>query len=220
MFRQIQTQRSRLADEVYRQILDAIHKGAIGPEERIVQEKLAREFVISRTPVREALLRLEQEGVLETAGRGGFTIRTTSTAEVRELYQSRTAIEGMSARIVAELEDPARIAAIRRVIEREEAIQSTSATDYFNANRAIHRSIVEQTGNRYLLEMYDNIWNRGVSFHLFAAIEKVDLSKSLGEHMALCDAMEGGDPDKAQAAMIRHIEDGLDLQLEALALTS
>lgn len=220
MFRQIQTQRSRLADEVYRQILDAIHKGSIGPQERIVQEKLAKEFVISRTPVREALLRLEQEGVLETAGRGGFTIRTTSTEEVREIYQARTAIEGMAARILAELKDPARIAEIRRVIEREEDIKSATTADYFDANRAIHRSIVEQTGNRYLLEMFDNIWNRGVSFHLFAAIEKVDLSKSLGEHMALCDAIESGDPDKAQAAMIAHINDGLDLQLEALAIGS
>lgn len=218
MFKQIETHRSRLADEVYRQILEAIQKRVIGPHERIVQEKLAKEFVISRTPVREALLRLEQEGVLETAGRGGFTIRAIDTGEVRDIYTARAAIDGMAARILAERDDPDRLAEIRRIIEREENIQSASTMDYFDANRAIHRSIVERTDNRYLLDMFDNIWNRGLAFHVFAAIEKVDLSKSLGEHMILCDAIATGDPDRAQAAMIAHIENGLDLQLEALAV--
>ncbi len=218
MFKQIETQQSRLADEVYRQILDVIHLGGIAPQERIVQERLAKELKVSRTPVREALLRLEQEGVLVTAGRSGFKIRELSTDDVRESYQARGAVEGHAARIIATMRDPSIIDEIRAVIEREENIEGAEAVDYFNANRAIHRTIVEQTRNRYLLEMFDIIWNRGISYRMFAAIERLDLSKSLGGHMALCDAMERGSPEEALAAMLEHIEDGLELQFEALAL--
>ena len=86
----------------------------------------------------------------------------------------------------------------------------------FNANRAIHRRFVELVENRYLLEMFDNIWNRGIAFRLFAAIEKVDLSKSLGDHMALVDAIETGDMVVALEAFIDHIRQGYELQNEAL----
>jgi DNA-binding GntR family transcriptional regulator len=218
MFKQIETHQSRLADEVYRQILDVIHLGGIAPRERIVQEKLAKELKVSRTPVREALLRLEQEGVLITAGRSGFTIREVSNEEVRQIYDARAAVDGHAAWIIASSRDPSMTDAIQAVIEREENIEGAETLDYFNANRAIHRAIVEQTGNHYLLEMFDNIWNRGNSFRIFAAIERIDLAKSLGEHIYLCDAMREGTPEAAREAMIKHIADGLDLQLEALAM--
>ena len=63
--------------------------------------------------------------------------------------------------------------------------------------------------------MFDNIWNRGTAFRLFAAIEKVDLAKSLGDHMALVDAIETGDRTVALDAFIEHIQDGFDLQMAA-----
>ena len=84
----IKIQRRRLADEVYDQLLESITIGDIGPDDRLVQERLAAELDISRTPVREALLRLEQEGVLVTANRGGFKLHRMSEPEVRQLYQA------------------------------------------------------------------------------------------------------------------------------------
>ena len=65
--------------------------------------------------------------------------------------------------------------------------------------------MVELTGNRYLLEMFDNIWNRATSYNLFAAIEKLDLAKSLGDHLRLVDAIETGNPTVAMEAIVDHI---------------
>ena len=70
----IQPTRRRLADQVYDQIINAIVNRDIVSEDRLIQEKLAAELQISRTPVREALMRLEQEGVLEVTNRGSFKI--------------------------------------------------------------------------------------------------------------------------------------------------
>lgn len=217
----IRTDRRRLADEVYARILDAILSGEIAEDERLVQEKLAARLQISRTPVREALLRLEQDGILATSARGGFVRRILSDEEVREIYDARAAVEGQAARILAQrVGDPGGAAALERLratIRREEAITARTVQAYFEANRAIHREIVALSGNRYLLEMFDNIWNRALSFHLFSAIEKIDLAQSLGAHMALADAIAAGDGPAATEAIVEHIRDGLELQIEALA---
>jgi len=214
--KRITAERRRLAEQVYDQLLAAIISGEIGFEDRLVQEKLAAEMAISRTPVREALLRLEQEGVLVTSPRGGFVLYRMVEGEVRELYQARAAVESQAARILAVQNDPAKAADLRATITREEDIASPSVRAYFDANRAIHRRFVELVSNRYLLEMFDNIWNRGSAFQLFAAIERVDLAQSLGDHMALVDAVETGDKAVALEASIEHIQKGFDLQMAAL----
>ena len=217
MFTQLPNVQSRLASDVYEQILNAILSGHIAPGERIVQEKIAAEINVSRTPVREALLRLEQEGILEISGRSGFTIRQINATEVGQIYQAREAVEGYAARLVSEAANPAQYLRIGKVILREEKLSSQNVEDYFHANKRIHRAIVEETGNRYMMEQFDGIWNRGISFRLFAAIDTVNLTKSLAEHHVLLDAIKSGTPDQAQRAMILHIRDGLDLQLKALA---
>lgn len=212
----IRTERPRLADQVYEQLLEAIMTNEIGVEDRLVQEKLAAEMQISRTPVREALLRLEQDGVLQASPRGGFMIYRMSEGEVKELYQARAAIEGQAARILASHNDAQKNAMLRQTIIREENIQSPTARAYFDANRKIHRRFMELIDNRYLLDMFDNIWNRAIAFQLFAAIENVDLSKSLGDHEALVDAIETGDKGHALEVFVDHINDGFNLQIEAL----
>lgn len=212
----IKQDRPRLADIVYNQLLEAIRSGAISDDERLVQEKLAEEMQISRTPVREALLRLEQEGILVVAQRGGFRVYRMSRDEVHELYQARAAIEGQAMRVLATNPDAKKMQELRKLIEKEENISSPSIDAYFTANRNIHRKIVELSDNRYLLEMFDNIWNRGVSYNLFAAIAKIDLAQSLGDHLKLVDAIETGNPIVAMEAIVDHIAHGFDLQIKAL----
>jgi len=215
-FDSIQPQRRRLADEVYEQLVAAIMARKIGPEDSLVQEKLAADMQISRTPVREALMRLEQEGVLEVSKRGSFRLYRMDDQEVRELYQSRAAVESQCARILAVRHDPKQIAALRKIVEREENIQDESARAYFEANRNIHRAFVEMANNRFLLEMFDMIWGKAMAFHLFASIENIDLTKSLGDHMSLVDAIERGDKTEALEVFIDHIKDGFDLQMKGI----
>lgn len=212
----ISRDRRRLADIVYDQLLEAIRSGTIAADKRLVQEKLADELQISRTPVREALLRLEQDGILASSARGGFLIHSMTAEEVRELYQARAAIEGQALRILAAQNDARKNEDLRKTINREENISSPSIAAYFEANRNIHRRFVELSNNRYLLEMFDNIWNRGVSYNLFSAIDKLDLSKSFGDHLRLVDALETGDVTVATDAIVGHIGHGYDLQMEAL----
>ena len=216
-FQAIEPSRARLADEVYRQVLDAVLAGDLAPGERIVQDRIAQEINVSRTPVREALLHLEREGILAWAGTAGFTVRGIDESEVRDIYQAREAIEGYAARVVAEQRSAASLKRIEQTVEKEESIATGGVEEYFHANRRIHRSIVEETGNRYLLKSFDAIWNRGFSFRVFASIEHSDLDASLHEHAGLVASMRSDHPRETGEAMIAHIRQGLTLQLRALA---
>lgn len=216
-FKAIEPNRVRLADEVYRQVLDAVLAGDLRPGERIVQDRIAEEINVSRTPVREALLHLEREGILARAGTAGFTVRGISESEVRDIYQAREAIEGYAARLVAEQRSAASLRRIERTVEKEESIAAGGVEEYFHANRRIHRSIVEETGNEYLVKSFDAIWNRGFSFRVFATIEHAGLDASLHEHAGLVASMRSDHPREAGEAMIAHIRQGLTLQLRGLA---
>ena len=218
-FKSLSQPRIRLAEQVYSQIIQAIHDGAITGEDRIVQEKLAEEFGISRTPVREALFRMEQEGILAVAGHGGFRIRKIGKEEIADIYDTRCSIESFAARLLAEHNDRDRNERLRHIVADAEDLKNASVKAYFNANLTVHRAIVDATNDRFLLEFFDNVWNRGTSFTLFATIESTDLSKSLGDHMSLIDAVDTGDGAKAAERMISHIRDGHRLQTEAGSLS-
>ena len=212
----IQPTRRRLADQVYDQIINAIVNRDIVSEDRLIQEKLAAELQISRTPVREALMRLEQEGVLEVTNRGSFKIYQMDDKEVRELYQSRAAIEGQCARILASINDPTHIEELRKTIIKKEDLKIHTARAYFEANRNIHFKFVELADNRFLLQMFNMILGKANIFPIFAAIENVDLKKSLGDHMQLVDVIETGDKTKTLEVFTNHIQEGFELQLQGL----
>ncbi len=216
VLKQIKTHRRRLADKVYDQLVEAIMSREVSAKDRLVQEKLAAELNISRTPVREALMRLEAEGVLEVTASGGFRLARMDQAEVRQLYQARAAIEGQAARILAARADPTTLDRLRNLIRKEEDLTNPSTRDYFIANRRIHRAFMVEAKNKFLLEMFEMIWGRAMAFHLFSAIENVDISQSLGDHLNLVDAIATGDVTEAFETFTVHIQTGLALQIEGL----
>lgn len=216
-FAPLERNQTRLADFVYRQVFDAIIAGRLSPGQRLVQPLLAAEMEVSRTPVREALLRLEAEGIVESSGRGGFVVRSLGVDEARSIYELRAAVEGYAARMVAERGDPKAIESVRLAISKTEAGAAT-VEEGFELNREVHRSIVVATGNSMFVEMVDAIWGRSQAFLLYAKLHAADLRflESEPTHEAVLAAIESGNGVAAQAAMVGHILSGLDLQAKAL----
>ncbi len=206
----------RLAEEVYDQLYTGINSGLIHPNERIVQERLADELEVSRTPVREALIRLEHEGILVREGRSGYVIRQFTGQEIGQIYSAREAVECHALGLLCEMNDAQLVKRLFDIVESEENRSRSTLNEYYEANKLIHRTFVKATGNRFLLEMFDQIWNRNVGFVVFSALEKENLSVSLTGHLALCEAVERRDSQLAIEAMRDHIREGLTLQNGAL----
>jgi DNA-binding GntR family transcriptional regulator len=197
-----------LGDEVYDRIVTALVEGTLEPGDRLIQDRLAEELDVSRTPVRDALKRLHVEGVLEPAGRRGYVVRRLADNDIEAIYDTRRVIEGHAAELAAELGGPA-IASIRSAFEAATAQRASSPGQVFNASRAIHRAIVQAGRNHYLLDFFDAIWGRAAIGLAYQQGWTLETHEELVEHHRnLIDALDGASPDKARHVMLEHIAEG------------
>jgi DNA-binding GntR family transcriptional regulator len=199
-----------LAAEVYERLLDAVVDGRLGPGEHLVQDRLAEELDVSRTPVRDALMRLHREGILEPGGRRGYLVREPAASEIRHFYEARMAIEGSAAQLLAAA-GPGRSGTARSVLDEITSNPPRSTRESFDANRRLHRTIVAATGNNYLVDSFDAIWNRGMTVVIYRDFSSAyPYEGFVPEHRELLATLETVTPESARDAMIAHICSGLD----------
>lgn len=215
-FARIEQQPRRLADQVYDQLLDAILKGEIAAGERLIQETLADELSVSRTPVREALLRLEREGILEPAPKRGFHVVEFTTSRALNVYEARQAVEGFAARLVAERASDDELEALRPVLEKVIVVDSFQGTT--EENWVAHRALVSATHNDALVDLFDSLWERAMMLRIrsdvwFATDERGELTHT---HAEVFEAIAARDGEKAEAAMVEHLQMGVDYHMEAV----
>lgn len=202
-----------LADQAYRRISEAMLSGRLAPGSRLVMDDLAAELSISRTPVRDALYRLEREGLLQAVGRrGGFVVRSLSPDDIKHLYDAREAVEVFAAQRVAELDgDPRAHGHISCAIDRAEMIDLSQPADAFAANRLVHRAVVEATGNTMLIDLFDAVWTRARALQVYSSYFRSQLVHRPIRHVhqPMLDALGQG-PTHAAEVMRKHIREGLD----------
>jgi len=200
-----------LADIAYERISQALLERTIEPGARLVMDQLAEQLDISRTPVRDALLRLEREGLIEPSGRRGFVVRAVSELDIVHLYEAREAVEGFAARRVAEL-GPQAIERVRSVVRSTAGTVMSDPRAVYDANMHIHRTVVEVVENPVLLTLFDDIWQRARGLAAFADYMAHDRTRRPidKQHLPLVKAFEAG-PDQAFVAMRDHIVAGKDV---------
>jgi DNA-binding GntR family transcriptional regulator len=199
-----------LADLAYERLTEALLSGELSPGDRLVQDVLALRLGISRTPLREALQRMEREGTIRASGGRGYVVPELTQADIAHLYEVREAVEGQAARLVA-ARAAASVDGIEAELRRLSAASGTGGRDAFQANRLAHRAVVEAAGNPFLLEVFDDLWGRSVTLQAwgdyYASVHPgIDL---VTDHADVLAALRSGDPDRAAAAMVAHVREGL-----------
>jgi DNA-binding GntR family transcriptional regulator len=203
-------QASTLADLAYERLTEALLAGELSPGDRLVQDVLAVRLGISRTPLREALQRMEREGTIRAAGGRGYVVPELTGEDIGHLYEVREAVEGQAARLVATRAASA-VDDIEAALRRLSADAGPSGRDAFQANRLAHRAVVEAAGNPFLLEVFDDLWGRSVTLQAwgdyYASVQAdVDL---VTDHADVLTALRSGDPDRAAVVMVAHVREGL-----------
>lgn len=206
-FQPIQDRPVSIGERVYDLIRSAIVSQRLAPGERVTEAKLATELAVSKTPVREALLRLEYIGLIEADGQRGGRIITPSRQSIQHAYEIREGLECQAARIVAISRNAADIARLRELAEtclrHAEKDDRQGFRDY---DRQVHLTLGEITRNPLLARMIND------SFDLTWTLRQRDVpnaSSSLAcakQHVDIVEALEDGDPDRAEAAMRAHVD--------------
>jgi DNA-binding GntR family transcriptional regulator len=214
----------RLASTIQARILS----GEIPSEARLRQETLAAEFGVSRTPVREALRKLQSAGIVVLEPRRGAIVRGPTPREVREAYLVRAELEGLAAELATPVigdEDIDRLRkaqelfrhSVESVIERRRtggpAAPWSSESDWERANNVFHQVIQEAAGNRQLLGAIAHL-HRSFPRHLtWAALSKSShlLGENIDEHRRILDAIERREPAGARAELAAHVRSAGEL---------
>lgn len=207
-----------LRQHVRAKVRAAILDGTLPPGGRVIEQDLARRFGISRGPVREALRQLELEGLVRCEPhRGTFVAITSHESHVRELYSLRAVLEGLAARIVA-TERREGIPVLQQIVERiGDAAGDLDCSRILDHDMELHRKLCEISGHRLLNATYEGIYGQIVGFSETILPSVPDRVPHVARsHQDLVDALKQGDPDVAEQAWRRHVNDSAERLLRIL----
>lgn len=192
------------ADETFHELHKRITDGKIKPGERIRESVIAEEFGLSRTPVREALRRLESSGLLIHQAHKGAVVRQLDHHEVTELYLMREVLEGTAAGLAAQHASKAEIASLYDLLEEQQRYEKDPIKSA-KINKLFHKAIHLGAHNRYLLDMLSSM---SLSMALLGKTTlgiKKRCSEASSEHRLIIDAIKARDSVAAEKFAKQHI---------------
>jgi DNA-binding GntR family transcriptional regulator len=200
------------ATELIRQ---AIIDGRLNPGQRLKEEELARELGISRTPVREALLMLQAEGLVDATPNRGATVHSYSAEDLDDLYKLRAELEGYATRRAAAKLADETIAGLRESCERFEGILDDEAElgELVKENLLFHQTILEGAGSIRLTTMVRQVIELPLVYRSYVWYSKEQQRISAHYHVQITRALEMRDADRAELIMKEHIFEARDLLL-------
>lgn len=210
------TTRSTPASPVYEQIRQAIVEGHYSPGQRLIEQRIAEELSLSRTPVREALHRLEAEGLVQSEPNRGAVVRALSVDDIADIYGLRARLEGYAAELAAQRATEEEIAAIDDGIAAFAHALAMPAQDLdvvretHDANRRIHDAILVAAKHDRLSQALGRTIDVPLVFQAFREFDRTETERSHLFHTVIRDAIVAGDGVRAGNLMSEHVLQGRD----------
>jgi DNA-binding GntR family transcriptional regulator len=202
----VSTKRRLHEEEGYLRLREAIVRGELVPNQRLVEADMSSTFKMPRAAVRTALLRLEHEGLIEREPHRGARVRLVSEKEAVEILQARAAVEGLAASQAALKITPAGADELRGVLERQRAaLADQDLLGASDVNAQLHAKIVELSGHATAQRLIRALNSQMVRFQFRTILIPGRPSQSLEEHLAIVEAVAAGDAERADRAMHRHL---------------
>lgn len=189
--------------DAYSLILAAIEAGHYRPGSRLVESELAERFGVSRTPVREALQRLETQAMLVRDGRS-LIVASLDHNQLAELYTVRAELEALAARLAARHASPEEVRVLAQMVDEDrKAVRDPEALA--RANKRFHRQIHLASHNRYLVQQLDLV-HRSMALMARTSLAAEGRGETaLSEHHRIIEAIAAGDGQAADQALRQHI---------------
>jgi GntR family transcriptional regulator, rspAB operon transcriptional repressor len=192
---------------IYREVRDEIVSLRRKPGEPIVERQIALKRGVSRTPVREALLRLADEALVDIFPQSGTFVARIPVSALPEAILMRTALEQTTARLAAERTDAGDVARLNGLIDRQRRLAARGERDRFHAaDEAFHAAIAAVAGHPGIWRFIEQVKIQVDRYRRLTLPVPGRMSQVVDEHAAIVAAIEAHDPDDAAAAMAAHLE--------------
>jgi DNA-binding GntR family transcriptional regulator len=209
--------RRRLVDDAVQTLRTAILNGRIADGARLRQTDLADRLGISRTPIREALVRLQQEGLVELLPGGGVRVKVLNPDEAVELYDVREVLDGLAARLAAGRTAAPSLGRLERSLARQAlCVARGDAGPWFAAHVAFHEEIVRAASHRQLARLSTVVRLSIRHFHPLLLRTEHRLEHAYAEHRAIYDAIRTHDTDGAERLARAHIANAKEIVLKTM----
>jgi DNA-binding GntR family transcriptional regulator len=199
------------ADRIYEQMRDRLTRGELPIGRRIVEQQIATEFQTSRTPVREALRRLEGDGHLTKDPSGGMRPRVPNVRAMRNLYDVRMALEDLVVRRAAIAGDPGILEELEQEWVALEAKRRTGWTDphpsgFVYQDESFHQRLADAAGNDVATETLRTITDRIRILRIYDFTSDERIAATIAEHLEIVRAVIAGDAEVAASFMRSHVQ--------------
>jgi DNA-binding GntR family transcriptional regulator len=195
--------RKQACDAIKRAIMEMDIYGSSG-EIRLDERQLSEDLGVSRTPIREALSVLEQEGFVRSIPRRGIVVLRKTKREIVEMITVWAAIESMAARIAATAAPPAGIAELARLMDAFEEDPSRHLTEYSDANMAFHKAIIRLGGIGLMSALTDQLFIHMRAVRAVTMTQDNRAQRSVADHLAIIAALRDRDPGRAEKLVRDH----------------
>lgn len=204
-------QQTLLGSQVYDLLWQRIVRHQLRPGDKLSDLRLSEELGVSRTPVREALHRLAQEGIVRAESRRGFFVARFSRRDVREVYDVRTALELLAVRLALPQLTDAEIAAAQAdldgVVPRVRAGDPAANEEFLRIDREFHQWLIVRADNSRLAALMASLQAQLRVFQYYGIHLHKMMEISIAHHQAILAALHQRDQAAAEAAMERHIQE-------------
>lgn len=209
------------ADMAYRQVREEIVEGIMAPGAAIDQEALAARLGLSTTPVREALRRLESEGLVVSRPHRDTIVAPLSLQQLEDTYAVRLALDPLAVEIAARDASDDDLGALQELAEKARAAADSDPVTQMYQNRNLHRAMYRACGNAVLIQTLDNLWDSSDRYRLtLLRGDRTIGSQAHAEHSAIVQAMVERRAGDAAALMRKHVAGSLERVRKAPAVQS
>ncbi len=194
-----------LADCVFEKLENDILSGKYAYGELLTEVRLSEELQVSRTPVREAIRRLEQENILLVTGKG-IVVQGITKEDIRDILEVRLRIEGIAARYAAQRMDEQQKTALQEAVELQDFYVSRADSEHVQwQDHEFHELIYAGSGSITLQSTLVPLHRKAQKYRRASVENKQRAVQSVAEHHAICEAILAGNADEAEQRMVEHI---------------
>ena len=210
-----------LREAVCETLRDAIRRGILEPGERLMEVQLADELGISRTPVREAIRKLEQEGYVIMMPRRGTYVSDVSVSDVKEIFEIRSALESLATGLAARRIEPDELETLQKLlVEIEGYIAKNDIDKIVETDIKFHELLYQVSRNDRLVAIIHNLKEQLARFRTLSMSYPGRLQETLEEHSDMVEAIANGDVSAARDAAEHHMERAEKTLLKAMRRSS
>ena len=195
----------RLSEKAYRLIKEKVVTLELPPSAVIDEHVLMQQLGLGRTPIREALQRLDSEGLVNIVPRRGTFVNDISVTDLQKIFELRIVLEGFCARLAARRISREQLETMRDILEELDDLQDGDPQTLMNIDKRFHRLLYIAADNEFMLDILDRLYDLSLRLWYLVLSRLREVRHSIEQHDDVLEALEQGDSDEAEAVIQKHI---------------